>query len=199
MAKRIGGWLFMVGALVVIIAAQALIQSGPFGSIATSLNRARVIVPALIAMIVLGALLLIVAMIHGLVTDGRSDQGAVTLDGRVVADPPLKKGKAAITYWGRTTMANQYVLGLFRGTVLRTSGFYEESGMAELKKSWRSGQWLHVHRYLRESLALTGFLLVVVGLFGTVALASDITILRLLFLIVVAFVLVRTAYAFARA
>ncbi len=199
MAKRIGGWLFMVGALVVIITAQGLIQSGPFGSITTSLNRARIIVPALLAMIALGALLLIVAMIHGFLTDARSDQGAVTLDGRVVSDPPVKKGKAAITYWGRTTMANQHVLGIFRGTVLWSGGFYEESGMAELKKSWRSSQWLHVHRYLRETLALTGFLLVFVGVFGTVALASDITILRVLFLLVVAFVLVRTAYAFARA
>jgi hypothetical protein len=46
----------MVGALVAIIATRALIQSGPFGSIATSLNRARVIVPALIAIIALGVL-----------------------------------------------------------------------------------------------------------------------------------------------
>lgn len=189
----------MVGALVVIIAAQALIQSGPFGSIATSLDRARIIVPALIAMIVLGGLLLIVAMIHGLVTDARSDQGAVTLDGHVVSDPPVKEGQAAITYSGRTTMANQYVRGFFRGTVLWSGGFYEESGMAELKKSWRSGQWLHVHRYLRATLALTGFLLFFVGLFGMVALASDVTILRVLFLLVVAYGLIRTAYAFVRA
>jgi hypothetical protein len=30
-------------------------------------------------------------------------------------------------------------------------------------------QWIHVHRYLRETLALTGFLLVFVGLFGSPA------------------------------
>ena len=199
MAKRIAGWLFLFGALVVIIAGQALIQSGPFGSIATSLDRARIIVPELLAMIALGALLLIAAMIHGLVTDGHSGQGAVTLDGRVVADPPVKTGKAAFTYSGPTTMPNQYVFGFFRGTVLWSREFYEESGMAELKKAWRSGQWLHVRRYLRETVALIGFLLVFVGLFGTVALETDVAILKLLFLLVVAYGLGRTAYAFARA
>ncbi len=189
----------MVVALGVIIGGQALIQSGPFGSITTSLNRARTIEPALLAMVAIGALVLVAAMIHGLVTDAASDQGAVTLDGRVVSDPPVRKGKAAITYAGRTTMANHYVLGFFQGTVLWSGGFHEESGMGELKKSWRSGQWLHVHRYLRATFALTGFLMIFVGLFGAIALASDITILRVLFLLVVAYALIRTAYAFARA
>jgi hypothetical protein len=198
-AKRFGGLLFMLGAVGVIIAAQALIQAGPFTWIATALNSARIVLPALLALIALGALLLLVAMTHGLVTRGRSDQGALTLDGRVVEDAPVRKGKVGVTYSGRTTLANQYVSGLFRGNVLWAGGFYEETGMTELKSSWKSGEWLHVPRYLRATLALTGFVFVFVGLFGTFALISDITVLRVLFLLVVAYGLIRSAYAFARA
>ena len=189
----------MVGAVAVVIVVQAFSQAAPFGWIDRTLNGIRELVPPLLVLIAVGTLLLIVAMIHGLVTDRRPDQGAVTLDDRVVSNTVIKKGNLELTYRGRTAVPNQYVLGFLRGHVLWAGGFYEESGLAELKHAWRSGEWLHVRRYLRATLALAGFLLIFVGVFATAALVIDITVLRLLFLLVVAYGLGRTAYAFVRA
>jgi hypothetical protein len=90
------------------------------------------------------------------------------------------------------------VAGYFRGRVLWSTGFYEETIFSELKRSWRSGEWLRVHRYLRATLVLSGLLLLVAGGFGTMAFVSDATAVRLLLLLVVAYVLARTAFAFAR-
>jgi hypothetical protein len=198
MAKRLRGWLLPIAAIVVLIAAQASIQAGQLTSFDRFLNGARNLVPVGLALTAIGALLLLVAAIHGLITDGRPDEGAVTLDGRVVTEAPIEKGKVAINYRGRAVTANDYVLGFFRGTLLWGRGFYEESGMAELKRSWRSGEWIHVRRYLRATLALAGFLALFSGIFATAAILSDVTVIRLLFLLVLAYGLGRTAYSFAR-
>jgi hypothetical protein len=197
--KRILGWLFMVGVVAAIMAVQELSLAGGLVWIDRFLNSAQVLVPAGIALGALGAVLIASAMIHGLVTDPSHNQVPLTLDGHVGSDTTVQPGKVAVSYRGRTALGGEWVFGYFRGTLLWGAQFYEESGMLELKRSWRSGEWLHVHRYLRATLAIAGFLMIFVGALGTAALLTDITAVRLLLLLVVAYGLVRTAYAFARA
>ena len=166
------------------------------------MNSARGLVPVAIALAVLGGVLLLAAMIHGLVVDpNREMPGSLGLDGRVVTDESIKPGaKVSIKYRGRTTgTPNRGVAGFYRGRVLFSRNFYEESSMADLKKSWRSGEWLHVHRYLRATLGLAGFLSLVSGLLVTWALLADTTRARLLLLGVVVFMVAGTARAFTRA
>jgi hypothetical protein len=196
--KRIGGWLWMVGVIAAIIAVQALEQGRSLSRVDSILNGARGFVPAGIALAALGAVLVVAAMIHGLATDANHDQIPLGLDGRVGSDTTVKPGKIAVSYRGRT-VGGGWTLGFFRGTLLWGAEFHEQSTMSELKRSWRSGEWLHVHRYLRATLGIAGLLLMVVGIFGTAALVSDLTVARLLFLLAIAYALVRTAYALARA
>lgn len=201
MAKRLRGWLWMIGASAAIIAIQAIAQGAGFTWFDRILNSAHGFVPVGITLAVVGAILLLVAMIHGIVVDPNPIlSGSMTLDGRVVTDPSIKPGKVAINYAGRTVgTANQWVMGFFRGRVLFSRGFYEETRMGDLKRSWRSGEWLRVHRYLRATLGLAGFLSLVTGLFVIGAILNDTTVIRLLFLLLAAYVLGGTAYAFARA
>ena len=201
-AKRFGGWLFMIVAVGTLIGVEALAQAGWLRWFDRGLNGARGLVPGAIALAILGGVLLLVAMIHGLVVDpNRSMPGSTVLDGRVVTDESIKPGaKVSLKYRGRTTgTANRGVAGFYRGRVLFSRGFYEETRMGDLKIAWRSGQWLHVHRYLRATLGLAGFLSLVTGLFVTWALLSDTTAARLFLLGVVVFMLAGTARAFARA
>jgi hypothetical protein len=171
----------LVSALAAIIAVQALGRAGYLTPVDDLLNRARFLVPAGIALAVLGAVLVAAAIIHGLVTDSTRLQ------------------PSAVSYRGRGAVAGAWVLGYFRGTLLWGATFHEESSMAELKHSWRSGEWLRVRRYLRATVALSGILALILGAFGAAALVTDVTPVRLLLLLVVAYVLVRTAYAFSRA
>jgi hypothetical protein len=189
----------MVGIIALLIAVQALVQAGSFTRVDGILNGARVLVPAGIALAALGAILVVAAMIHGLATDATPSQIPLTLDNRVGADTTVEPGKVAVTYRGRTTLGNQWVFGYFRGRLLWGRELHEESSMSELKRSWRSGEWLHVHRYLRETLVFSGILLLVVGILGTAALLSDLVAVRLLLLLVGAYALVRTGYILARA
>jgi hypothetical protein len=197
--KRILQWLSMVGVVAAIMGVQALGQGGTLAWIDRALNSGRVLVPAGIALVALGAVLVVAAMIHGLVTDPSHQQIPLTLDGHVGSDTTVEPGKVAASYRGRTALGGQWVLGYFRGRMLWGAEFHEESGMSELKHSWRSGEWLHVHRYLRATVATAGLLLALVGALGTAVLLSDITAVRLLLLLVLAYALIRTANAFARA
>jgi hypothetical protein len=196
---RLRGWLWIVSVLAAIVAVQVLDKAGYLARVDDLLNSARFLVPAAIALAVLGAVLVAAAMIHGLATDATHRQVPLTLDDRVGGDTTVEPGKVSVSYRGRTTVAGEWVLGYFRGTLLWGASFYEESSMAELKRSWRSGEWLHVRRYLRATVAMSGFLLLLVGALGAAALLTDVTAVRLLLLLVVAYALVRTAYAFSRA
>lgn len=192
----------MIVAVGALIGVEALAQAGWFKWFDRGLNSARGLVPDAIVLAILGGVLLLVAVIHGLLVDpNRGMPGSMVLDGRVVSDESIKAGaKVSIKYKGRTTgMANQGVAGFYLGRVLFSRGFFEETRMGDLKKAWRSGEWLHVHRYLRATLGLAGFLSLVTGLFVTWALLADSTAARLLLLGVVVFVLAGTARAFARA
>ncbi len=42
----------------------------------------------------------------------------------------------------------------------------------------QTGQWRQVHRYFRETLVLVGLPLLLVGVFGTITLVTDITAIR---------------------
>ena len=117
-------------------------------------------------------------MIHGLVLDpNRGMPGSILLGGRVVAGESIKPGaKLSIKYEGRTMgTANQGVAGFYRGRVLFGRSFLEETRMGDLTRAWRSGEWLHVHLYLRATLGLAGFLSLVTGLLATWALLADTT------------------------
>jgi hypothetical protein len=189
----------MVSVLAAIIAVQVLDRAGYLAPVDDLLNSARFLAPTGIALAVLGAVLVVAAMIHGLATDATHGPVALNLDDRVAGDTTVEPGKVAVSYRGRTAVAGEGVIGYFWGTLLWSASFYEESSMAELKGSWRSGEWLHVRRHLRATVALSGFLLLLVGGMGAAALLTDLTAVRLLLLLVVAYALIRTAYAFIRA
>jgi hypothetical protein len=197
--KRLLGWVWLVGAVATLIAVQTLVRAGYLSRVDDILNSARVLVPAGIGLAAIGAGLVVAAMIHGLATDASRLQIPLSIDNRVGSDTTVDPGKVAVRYRGRTSLAGEMVFGYFRGTLLWGRQFYEETRMAELKRAWRSGEWLHVHRYLRATVALSGFLLMLIGVFGTIALVSDLSAVRLLLLLALAYALVRTAYAFARA
>ena len=199
MARRILGWLPMVAVIAVVIAVQALDQAGSFSRVDGMLNNARILVPESVGLAVLGAALPIVVMVHGLATDATNTVTSLNLDDRVGSDTTVKPGKVAVKYRGRTTLANVGVIGYFWGRLLWGRSLYEVTRMSDLKRSWRSGEWLHVHRYLRATLTLAGLLMLLVGIFGTVVLLSDFLAVRLLLAIAVVYALVRTAFAFARA
>ena len=63
----------------------------------------------------------------------------------------------------------------------------------------RTSQWLQVHRYFRETLVLVGLPLLLVGVFGTITLVTDITAIRLLLLVALAYALARLGIALIRA
>jgi hypothetical protein len=192
----------MIVAVGAFIGVEALAQVGWFTWFDLGLNSTRGLVPGAIAIAVLGGVLLLAALIHGLVVDPNRDMpGSMVLDGRVVTDESIKPGaKVSIKYRGRTTgTANQGVAGFYRGRVLFSRSFYEETRMGDLKRAWRSSEWVHVHRYLRATLALAGFLSLVTGLLVAWALLTDTTAARLLLLGIVVFMLAGTARAFGRA
>ncbi len=202
MAKRFGGWLFMIVAVGALIGVEALAQAGWFTWFDRGVDDARGLVPVAITLSVVGGVLLVGAMIHGLVLDpNRGMPGSIVLDGRVVTDESIKPGaKVSIEYAGRTTgTANQEVGGFYRGRVLFRRSFLEETRMGDLKRAWRSGEWSHVHRFLRATLGLAGFLSLASGLLVTWALLADTTAARLFLFGVATFMLAGTARAFARA
>ena len=171
----------MGGAIAAVIAVQALRQSAPFVWFDSVLNGARDLVPVGITITIVGAALLLAALIHGMVFDAT----------------PMEPGQVEYRYSKRTPMSWQ--AGWFKGRLLAGREFQEESGFSELKQSWRTGEWLNDHRYLRATMVMIGLPLVVVGAFGTIALVTDEPGVRLLLLLTVAYAVVRLGYALIRA
>jgi hypothetical protein len=180
--KQIGGWLWMGGAIAALLVVQTFRHDQPLASVDAFLNGARGLVPLGIAITVAGAGLLLGAAIHGMALDATWVQPG-KISGRTAGTNP--RGG-----WG---------IGFFRGILLWQGEFHEESGIPELKHSWRTGEWLRVHRYLRETLVLVGLPLLVLGVFGTIALVTDVTAVRLLLLLALAYASVRLAFAVIRA
>jgi hypothetical protein len=181
MAKA-GGWIWMGGVIVVLIAIQAVRGSEPLVWIDRALNDAHALIPIGIALTVIGASLIVGAGVHGMVLDGTSWQ------------PGKVEGGGA----GRSPMGG-WVAGYFSGNLLWGRSFEEESGISELKRSWFTGEWLTVHRYLRGTMVTIGLPLAVIGGFGTAALATDVTAVRLLLLLGIGYMVVRLGYALVRA
>jgi hypothetical protein len=180
--KQALGWLWMGGAIAALIAVQALRQSEPLASVDRALNGARGLVPAGIAIAIVGAGLLLGAAIHGMAFDANRVQPG-NISGRYVGPNPR----------------GGWRLDFFKGMLLWGGEFHEESGISELKKSWRTGEWLQVHRYFRETLVLVGLPLLLIGAFGTIALVIDVTGLRLLLLLALVYAAGRLGFALIRA
>ena len=180
--KQAMGWLWMGGAIAALIVVQAFRHSEPLASIDAFLNAARVLVPLGVAITILGAGLLLGAWIHGMVLDAQR----------------VEPGKISGSYGGPTARGGR-MFSYFSGRLLWGAELHEESGFSELKRSWYTGEWLRDHRLLRLNMVLVGLPLLVVGLFGTVALVNDVTAIRLLLLLTVAYVAVRLGFALIRA
>jgi hypothetical protein len=179
--KRAGGWLWMGGAIAAVIALQLLRQSPPLAWFDGVLNGARDLIPAGIAITVIGAALLIGAAVHGMVFDAAR----------------MQPGNIEYRYSRRTPMSWQ--AGWFKGRLLWGGEFHEESGFRELKLSWRTGEWLTDHRYLRATMVMLGLPLAMFGAFGTIALVTNETGVRLLLILALAYVAARLGYALAKA
>jgi hypothetical protein len=180
--KQALGWVWMGGVIAALIAVQAFQRSEPLTSMDRLLNAARVLVPLGIAVTIIGAGLLLGAWIHGMVLDAQR----------------IQPGKISGTYAGPSPRGG-WRMGFFRGRLLWGAELYEESGISEVKRSWSTGEWLTNHRYLRATLVLVGLPLLFIGAFGTTALVIDVTGVRLLLLLAVAYAVARLGYALIRA
>ena len=172
----------MFGAISVLIAVQYIAKSGSLSGVDRMLNSARPIVPALVGLGVVGGGLLVIALVHGLVTDATW----------------YTPGKVSGPYTFQDVTVRKSV-GVFRGYLLGGASFQEESGFSEIKRSWHTGDWRSSHRLLRATLVMAGLPLLVLGVFGAVALATDVTAVRLLLLVTLAYMVVRLTYALVRA
>jgi hypothetical protein len=180
--QRALGWVWMGGVIAALIVVQAFQRSEPLASMDRLLNAARILVPLGIAITIIGAGLLLGAWIHGMVLDAQR----------------IQPGKVSGAYAGPRPRGG-WMIGFFRGRLLWGAELHEESGIPEIKRSWSTGEWLTNHRYLRATLVLVGLPLLFVGAFGTVALVTDVTGVRLLLLVAVAYAVVRLGYALIRA
>jgi hypothetical protein len=180
--KQALGWVWMGGVIAAIIVVQAFQRSEPLASMDRLLNGARVLVPLGIAITIIGGGLLLGAWLHGMIFDAQR----------------IQPGKVSGTYAGPSPRGG-WMIGFFTGRLLWGAELHEESGISEVKRSWGTGEWLTNHRYLRATLVLAGLPLLLVGAFGTVALVTDVTGLRLLLLLAVAYAVVRLGYALIRA
>jgi hypothetical protein len=180
--KQIGGWLWMGGVIAALLVVQTFRHDQPLSSFDGFLNGARGLVPLGIAITIAGAGLLLGAAVHGMVFDAQR----------------IQPGKISGPYAGPSPRGG-WMVGFFRGRLLWGAEFHEESGISEVKRSWRTGEWLTVHRYLRATLVLVGLPLLLIGAFCTAALLTDVTAVRLLLLLTVAYVSVRLGYALIRA
>jgi hypothetical protein len=172
----------MAGAIAALIVVQIFRHDEPLISFDRALNSAHGLIPLGIAITVIGAALLLVAAIHGMVFDSQ----------------PMETGDVSGTYSGRTASGG-FNIGYFKGKRLWGREFYEESGFSELKRAWLTGEWLRDHRLLRTTVVLVGLPIVVIGAFGTIALVTDVTAVRLLLVLAVAYVVANVGYALARA
>jgi hypothetical protein len=180
--KQIRGWLWMIGAIAALIVVQTFRHAEPLLSFDRILNGAQGLVPFGIAITIIGAALLLGAAVHGMVFDSQ----------------PMETGDISGPYSGPTPRGG-FRIGYFKGKRLWGREFYEESGISELKRAWFTGEWLRDHRLLRTTMVLVGLPIVVIGLFGTIALATDVTAVRLLLLLTVAYVAAHMGFALVRA
>ena len=180
--RRMLGWLWMAGVIAVLIFVEAFRQSDPLVSFDRALNAAHGLVPLGIAVTIVGAALLLGAAIHGMVFDSQ----------------PMETGDVSGPYAGGTPSGG-FNIGYFRGKRLWGRAFYEESGISELKRSWLTGDWLRDHRLFRTTMVLVGLPIVVIGAFGTVALATDVTAVRLLLVLTAAYVAIHMGFALIQA
>ena len=180
--KQALGWLWMAGAIAALIIVQTFRHSEPLASMDAFLNSGRVLVPAGIAVTIVGAGLLLGALIHGLVFDAQR----------------VQPGDISGPYAGPSPSGG-WRIGHFKGTLLWGASFHEESGISELKRAWRSGEWLSDHRLFRATLVTVGLPVVLIGAFGTIALVTDVTAVRLMLLLAVAYASVRLGITLIRA
>jgi hypothetical protein len=180
--RQMLGWLWMAGAIAAIIVVQTFRHSEPLSSFDRFLNSGSGLIPLGIAVTVIGAVLLLGALVHGMVFDSQ----------------PMDTGDISGPYSGRSPSGG-WRIGYFKGRRLWGRAFYEESGVSELKRAWLTGEWLRDHRLLRMTMVLVGLPIVVIGAFGTIALATDVTAVRLLLVLTVAYVVANMGYALARA
>jgi hypothetical protein len=176
------GWLWMAGVIAALIVVQAFRRSEPLLSFDRTLNAANGLIPLGIAITIIGAALLLGAAIHGM----------------VFASQPMETGDISGPYSGRTASGG-FRIGYFKGKRLWGREFYEESGISELKRSWFSGEWLRDRRLLRTTMVLIGLPIVVIGAFATIALATDVTAVRLLLVLTAAYVAAHMGFALVRA
>jgi hypothetical protein len=180
--RQMVGWLWMAGVIAALIVVQTFRQAEPLSSFDRFLNGAAGLIPLGIAIAIIGGLLLLGALIHGL----------------VFSSQPMETGAISGPYSGPTPAGGRRV-GYFKGTRLWGREFYEESGFSELKRAWFTGEWLRDPRLMRTTMVLVGLPILVIGVFGTVALATDVTAVRLLLVLTVAYVVANVGYALARA
>jgi len=180
--KPLLGWLWMAGAIAALIVVQAFRHVEPLSSFDRFLNGAAGLIPLGITITVIGALLLLGALIHGMIFDSR----------------PMETGDISGPYSG-PSQGGGWRIGYFKGTRPWGREFYEESGFSELKRSWLTGEWLRDPRLVRTTMVIVGLPIVVIGAFATIALATDVTAVRVLLLLAAAYVVANVGYALARA
>ena len=172
----------MAGALAALIAIQAIREYEPLATLDRTVDGARWFIPGGIVIAAIGAALLVAAAIHGMVFDAaRAEPGEI--EGAGTGHSPDGGWRARY----------------FKGNLLWGASFEEESGISELKRSWLSGEWLENRQYLRATLVVVGLPLLVIGMFGTIALATDVTAVRLMLILLVGFTVGRLGYVLARA
>jgi hypothetical protein len=176
------GWLWMAGVIAALIVVQTFRHAEPLSSFDRFLNGASGLIPLGIAVTVIGALLLLGALIHGMIFDSQ----------------PMQTGDISGPY-SSPTPGGGWRIGYFKGKRLWGREFYEESGFSELKRAWLTGEWLRDHRLMRTTMVMIGLPIVLIGAFGSVALYTDVTAVRLLLLLAVAYVVARLGYALIRA
>ena len=177
------GWLWMAGAIAAVLLIQTFRHDQPLSSFDRFLNAAHGLIPLGITITIIGAALLLAALIHGMVLDSQ----------------PMETGDISGGPYSGPRPSGGRWLGYFEGRRLWGREFYEESGISEVKRAWFTGEWLSDHRLLRTTMVLVGLPILVIGAFGTVALATDVTAVRLLLLLAVAYVAVNMAFALVRA
>jgi hypothetical protein len=180
--KQMLGWLWMAGAIAALIVVQTFRHAEPLSSFDRILNGAAGLIPIGIAVAIIGAALLLGALVHGMVGNSQ----------------PMETGDVSGPYSG-TRPGGGLRIGYFKGKRLWGREFYEESGISELKRAWLTGEWLRDQRLLRTTMVLVGLPLLVIAVFGTVALAIDVTAIRLLLVLTVAYVVANMGYALVRA
>jgi hypothetical protein len=176
------GWVWMAGVIAALLVIQTFRHDEPLTSFDRFVNAAQGLIPLGITITIIGAALVLGAGIHGMVFDSQPMETG-KISGRVSVPNP--SGGRSISY--------------FKGRRLWGREFYQESGISDVKRAWFTGEWLRDRSMLRATMVLVGLPILVIGAFGTIALATDVTAVRLLLLLVVAYVAANVGFALIRA